>query len=84
MPRSILDTETSFPKTVYEAIRNFRGTIKKNMSDNAPTKKLKFRSIMDTEYGSQQPEFGVQFGFVYCRFFQQYFLFVESKPSAYY
>jgi len=84
MPRSILDTETSFPKTVYEAIRNLkiRGTIRDEMSNDAPSQKLKFRSIMVTLYGSHQPEFGLQFGFVYCRHFQQYFLFVESNPSA--
>ena len=81
-----MDTEKSFPHIVYEAIkdRRIRGFTKENMSTNAPSKKIKFNDIMVTLYGSQKPKFVVNFGFVYCRYFKQYFLFVESNPNDYF
>jgi len=85
------DTEETFPKTVYEAlhfrrktIRDELGmTIRDELTPKAPSKKLEFSDIMVTMFGSQQPEFGVKFGFVYSHEFKQYFLFVESKSSLY-
>ena len=50
------------------------------MSDNAPSKKLKFSDIMVTLFGEKKPEGVVHYGFVYSRSLKQYFLFIDHEP----
>ena len=78
----MLDTEESFPKTIYEAINKCRGVIKDHMSTKAPSKELKFRDIMVDLFGSKRPD-TVHFGYVYSRTMKQYFLFVDTRSDFY-
>ena len=79
-----MDTEKSFPKTVYEAIWDRRKSIREHMSTKAPSKKIKFDGIMVTLFGEKKPEGVVHFGFVYSRKLNQYFRFVDNKPIDYF
>ena len=79
-----MDTEKSFPKTVYEVIWDRRKSIREHMSTKAPSKKIKFDGIMVTLFGEKIPEGVVHFDFVYSRRLNQYFLFVDHEPIDYF
>jgi hypothetical protein len=79
-----LDTENDFPKTPYEALHLCRSIIKRAKSESAPSKQLEFGSVMVALFGDNKELDGlVQYGFVYSRQLNQYFLFVDHGPAYY-
>jgi len=80
----MLDTEESFSKTPYEAIKLCRSAIREHSSTNVPCKKIPFSNIIVGLFGSKKPEGVVHFGFVYSRSLKQYFLFVDQNANHYF